>query len=287
MDTMTKPRVSLVLPAYNEAADLRSCLDAIMAQTVAPYEIIVVDNNSTDDTAAIAREYPGVRVLNESRQGVVFARSRGFDAARGDVIGRIDAETIIESNWVETVQRVFAADPALSATSGRMHYYDVALSTVVDACDGYFRRVLAVDLAARDNAFLQGANMALRVSSWRRVKSHVCNRGGMHEDFDLAIHLQDSGMKVTYNDHLRAGISARRTDVGFLSYFNYVRVSPHTYALHGKKRNGRTYWVYFMALLAYLPCRILYRGLDPTTRRFSLRRMLFLNLPARPDPTDI
>lgn len=258
-----------------------------MAQTIRPYEVIVVDNNSSDDTAAIAREYPGVRVLSEKRQGVVFARNCGFDAARGDIIGRIDAETIIEPNWVETVQHVFAADPELAATSGRMHYYDVALSTVVDACDGYFRRVLAVDLAARDNAFLQGANMALRARSWHRVKPHVCNRGGMHEDFDLAIHLQDSGMKVTYNDHLRAGISARRTDVGFLSYFNYVRVSPHTYALHRKKRNGRTYWVYFMALLAYLPCRILYRGLDPMTRRFSLHRMLFLNSVPRPDPTDI
>lgn len=258
-----------------------------MAQTVAPFEVIVVDNNSSDDTVAIAREYKGVRVISEKRQGVIYARSRGFDAARGDIIGRIDADTVIEPNWVEVVQRIFANDPALAATSGRMHYYDVALSTVVDACDGYFRRALANDLGARDIAFLQGANMALRKSSWRLVKPHVCSQGGMHEDFDLAIHLQDMGMKVSYDDHLRAGISARRTDVGFLSFLHYVRVNPHTYVLHGKNRIGRIYWVCLLALIAYLPCRILYRGLDPVTRRFSVRRMLFLNSLARPDPTDI
>lgn len=257
-----------------------------MAQTVAPYEVIVVDNNSSDDTAAIAREYPGVRVLHEPRQGVAFARNRGFNAAQGDIIGRIDADSIIEPNWIEVVQRIFADNPTLSATSGRMHYYDVALSPVVDACDGYFRRVLANDLGAHDIAFLQGANMALRATSWRLVKSYVCNQGGMHEDFDLAIHLQDMGLKVSYDDRLRAGISARRTDVGFLSFLHYVHVNPHTYVLHGKNHIGRIYWVCLLALIAYLPCRILYRGLDPATRRFSLRRMLFLDSLARPDPTD-
>jgi len=281
---MTKPRVSLVLPAYNEAAHLRACLDAIFAQTVRPHEVIVVDNNSTDETAAIARSYAGVRVLSEKRQGVVYARNRGFDAARGDIIGRIDADTIIEPTWVASLLRVFQEDENLAAASGRMHYYDVALSGLVDACDGYFRRALARQLEQQDLVFLQGANMGMRRTSWRHVREHVCGSGGFHEDFDLAIHLQELGLEVRYDDRLRAGISARRTDVGFLSFLNYVHMSPHTYAIHGKNRIHKIYGVSGLALIAYLPARLLHRGYDPRTERFSLKRVFTLRSISRPNP---
>ena len=272
----------MVLPAYNEAADLRSCLDAIMAQTVAPYEVIVVDNNSSDDTASIAAEYPGVRVLSEPRQGVVYARTCGFDAARGDIIGRIDADTLLKSNWIETVQRIFSDDAELAAVSGRVRYYDTAWKSAVNGFDHFFRKVLG-----GNKMFLQGVNMALRRDSWQLVREHVCLRGGLHEDFDLAIHLHDLGLRVGYDDRLLAGISLRRMNADFSSYLNYVRVQPRTFMDHGKYRVASVYIVAVLAVFAYVPCRLLYRGFDPERERFSLRRMLFLNSLARPDPTDI
>jgi glycosyltransferase involved in cell wall biosynthesis len=258
-----------------------------MAQTIAPYEVIVVDNNSSDGTMAIAREYPGVRVLREKRQGVVFARNRGFDAARGDIIGRIDADTIIELNWIETVQRIFSEDIGLAAASGRVHYYDMALSRVADPLDGYFRRALARDLRVMGTAFLQGANMALRRNSWQAVRGAACTQGEMHEDFDLAIHLCDLGLAVRYDGRLQAGISARRTDVGFLAFMDYARISPHTYAIHDRRHASRIYWVCLWALLGYVPGRLLYRGFDPELERFSFKRLLFLRQPSRPNPADM
>src|SRR4051812_42172740 len=101
--------VSIVIPVYNEADQLAACLQAIARQTVRPLEVIVVDNNSTDGTAAIAKRFPFVRLLTEKKQGVVHARNTGFKATRGGIIGRIDADTILPPTWVAQVQTIFTA----------------------------------------------------------------------------------------------------------------------------------------------------------------------------------
>lgn len=284
---MTKPRISLVLPAYNEAEHLRACLDAIAAQTVRPYEVIVVDNNSTDNTAKIAREYPWVRLLSERRQGVVFARNRGFNAARGDIIGRIDVDTHIRPDWIASVQNIFSQDNEIAAVSGVMHYYDIALPHVMDAIDLFFRKRVARALERTDTVFLQGASMAMKKSAWQLVRKHVCNRGGIHEDFDLAIHLQELGLKVRLSEDLHASLSARRIDVAFLDFAQYAWRSPHTYAQHEISSRRHMYHIVFMSLVGYIPGRILHRGYDPIMKTFSWRRVFTQQKLSRPDPTEV
>ncbi|HPG37472.1 MAG TPA: glycosyltransferase family A protein, partial [Candidatus Saccharibacteria bacterium] len=95
------PRISVVIPVYNEAAALPACLEALAGQTAPPFEVLVVDNNSTDDSVLVAARYPFVTVLHEKRQGVLHARSLGFTAARGDIIGRIDADTEVAPDWIK------------------------------------------------------------------------------------------------------------------------------------------------------------------------------------------
>src|SRR5260221_7568754 len=92
-------RISIIIPAYNEEGHLPACLDAIAAQTLKPDEVIVVDNNSTDKTVEIAKKYPFVKLLNEKRQGLRYTRNTGLDAATGDVIGRIDTDSILSPKW--------------------------------------------------------------------------------------------------------------------------------------------------------------------------------------------
>src|SRR5438128_1394037 len=85
-------RVSVVLCTYNRAVRLKAALDALLAQdTSLDYEVIVVDNNSSDDTASMVREVVGrrddcVRYVFEGRQGLSHARNRGIDEARADII---------------------------------------------------------------------------------------------------------------------------------------------------------------------------------------------------------
>jgi len=273
--------VSIVIPVYNEADHLAACLEAIAAQSVSPLEVIVVDNNSTDGTTSVAARFPFVRLLTEEKQGVVHARNRGFEAAQGEIIGRIDADTLLPSDWVERVDDIFD-NKIISAVSGSAHYYDFALARVADQIDFKLRGHLAKKLGQEN--FLWGANMAVRRSDWLSVRHELCSASQIHEDFDLGIHLQDHGFKVIYDETLQAGVSSRRVDTGFRSFVNYSLVSPRTYAMHGLKSRRHMYPVLIVCWAAYLPARLIYRSYNHETDSYSLSR-LFAASGSRVDPT--
>src|SRR6266446_10756886 len=96
--------LTIVIPVFNEQDHLAACLRAIGVQTIRPDEVIVVDNNSTDDSAEIAQQFPFVRLVREKQQGVLFAKNKGFKSAKSDIIGRIDADTILPQRWVQHVK---------------------------------------------------------------------------------------------------------------------------------------------------------------------------------------
>lgn len=275
-------RVSLVIPAYNEERHLRQCLAAIASQRVSAFEVILVDNNSSDKTAAIAAEYPFVRVVHESRQGVVFARDAGFDAARGDIIGRIDVDTLLDPDWVATVQHIFA-NGQIDAVSGSVRYDDMAWSRFASWVDLLCRRYLAHKLGRE--VYLFGSNMAIRRSAWRMVSHDVCRSAGMHEDFDLAIHLTRRGARVKFDERLHAAISVRRADTQLRNFYHYAMKSPKTYAMHRLASRRYMYPVVSLVLFTYIPMRALHRGFDPVSRRFSWRRVFVAPVTDRVDPT--
>lgn len=107
MDLSRLPLVSVIIPCYNAAAGLQDTLASLSAQNYPKdsWEIIVVDNNSTDQTAEVAQsfqpQFPKLSVLSEyTRQSSYAARNRGIDAARGEILAFIDADITVESDWL-------------------------------------------------------------------------------------------------------------------------------------------------------------------------------------------
>ena len=102
----TEPLCSVVIPTYNAAATLDATLAALAAQEgVAPFEVVVADNGSVDDSAEVARRWadrlPLLRVVDASRaRGVAAARNDGIRAARGDVVLLCDADDVTDPGWV-------------------------------------------------------------------------------------------------------------------------------------------------------------------------------------------
>jgi glycosyltransferase involved in cell wall biosynthesis len=89
----TPPTVSAVIPCYNAAPFLRETIDSVLNQTCPALEVIVVDDGSTDNSAAIAQSYGGpVCVIRQENQGESVARNRGMDEARGDWVALLDAD---------------------------------------------------------------------------------------------------------------------------------------------------------------------------------------------------
>jgi len=231
------PTVSIVIPAYNEERTIRACVVAALEQTVPAHEIVVVDNRSTDKTAAmldaLAIEFPEVPlvVVREDRQGIIPARDRGFEVATGDVYGRIDADSILEPGWVEAVQKTFT-DPSVAAATGPVIYYDMPLRRWGARADDNIRKAMLK--LTRDYHFLLGCNMAMRASSWDDIRSSVCadEADEMHEDLDLSIHLFERGHKVAYSSDIVSGMSARRLDSNPKAYYRYVGRWERTYDNH-------------------------------------------------------
>ncbi|HET7319982.1 MAG TPA: glycosyltransferase family 2 protein [Candidatus Saccharimonadales bacterium] len=269
-------RVSIVIPVYNEEERLGACLHAIAAQTVEPFEVIVVDNNSTDNTAAVARLYPFVAVLQEKRQGVVYARTTGFNAASGDIIGRIDADTVLAPDWVESLEQIFS-DKGVDAVSGAITYHDLPNRQLFGKVELFFRSRIAKKMG--DEVFLYGANMAIRKSAWRKARPHLCNAGGMHEDFDLAIHAEEAGAHVVFDKSLRADVSLRRFDTNIRDFWQYALLNPRTYKLHGRKSQRAMYTVIFLVLAFYWALKIMHRGYDTETGRFSWQKVFASTVP--------
>lgn len=121
------PSVSVVLPTYNRSVALVAAVDSVLTQTAVfdSYEVLVIDNNSTDDTATvvaeIARRSAGrVRHLTETRQGVAYARQAGIDAARAPVIALFDDDVLVSEQWVETIQRRFARHADVDCLGGKV-----------------------------------------------------------------------------------------------------------------------------------------------------------------------
>ena len=114
----------MIVCAYNEARCLPACLYSLLAQTRSPDEIIVVDNASTDQTGAVARAVPGVRVVVEPVKGLVVAREAARLAATGDILAYVDADCRVPLQWLERVERRFRRRAAVVAVTGPYRFYD-------------------------------------------------------------------------------------------------------------------------------------------------------------------
>lgn len=88
------PLVSVVIPAYNAAPFLSSALESVLAQTYKNYELLVIDDGSTDATAAVVKRLPIVRLLSQCHTGAGAARNRGIEASRGSLVAFLDADDI-------------------------------------------------------------------------------------------------------------------------------------------------------------------------------------------------
>jgi len=116
--------IATIVCAYNESRLLPACLYSLRAQTRPPDEILVIDNASTDATAAVARAVPGVRVVGEPQKGLVVARETGRRAARADVVAFVDADCRAPITWLERVESRFDRTDAPVAVTGPYRFYD-------------------------------------------------------------------------------------------------------------------------------------------------------------------
>jgi glycosyltransferase involved in cell wall biosynthesis len=184
-----RPRFSVVIPAYNEASFLGNCLDSLLDQDFrGRYEIIVVDNNSTDGTAAVASSR-GATVVHEPRPGVCSARQRGTELAGGEIIVSTDADTVFSSDWLTRIDQAFGADPALVAVAGPCRFVDPPWWGRVYTWT-LFHVVSLIALVTGRILYVTATNIAFRKSAWPGYDVEATQGG---DELDLLRRLRAHG----------------------------------------------------------------------------------------------
>lgn len=264
------PTVSVVIPCYNEEAAIAHCLAALAVQEPQAFEVIIVDNNCTDRTVAIANRFSFVKIVVEKQQGMTPARNAGMAAATGDVLARIDADTIVQTDWVKAIQTIFS-DEAVAAATGPVRYHDMPAKRTGQFFDQEIRA--ALDSVARDYRFLFGSNMAVRRDVWHSIAPELCNDDALHEDIDIALHIHEKSGLIKYDRSMVAGMSARRLEDKPKDFYKYVMKFERTYDAHNvKSLSART--PIFIYLATYFPMKMLRAVYDGEKHRFSLKKLI-------------
>jgi glycosyltransferase involved in cell wall biosynthesis len=227
------PQVSIVMSTYNRGLLLDDAVRSVLAQhepTAPPFELIVVDNNSTDGTREIVERFANldgrVRYLFEAQQGLSYARNAGIRAARAPIIAFTDDDVRAEPDWVSAIVRAFQEHPDADFVGGRVlpvwpdappawltrdHWTPLALADYGDA---------PIAVTSRRSICLVGANLSFRRpvfdlvgefgADFQRVKDGI----GSLEDHEFLLRLLRLGRSGVYDPRitLYAEIAANRLE---------------------------------------------------------------------------
>jgi len=195
--------ISVIVPVYNEEKYLRACVDSILAQTFRDFELILVDDGSTDNSSLICDDYAEkdyrVKVIHQKNGGVSSARNRGLDIANGEYVTFIDSDDWVLSDYLENLNARAAASKCDLITSGLIWWYN----DVKHDADT-LENVDIMDLSVESDL--------IRIISQKQMTSPVCKlyKLAIIKKYDLSFDI-----KIAFGED-------RDFNVRFLKYINNV-----------------------------------------------------------------
>lgn len=203
---------SVIIPVYNEKDYLERCLKALSEQTVKVDEIIVVDNNTTDGSVERAKKkYPDVTWLQEKTQGIVYARNKGFNSARGDILVKIDADSLVVPRWHEKMLADFE-DSNIDAWTGYVDNNELNKLFQPVANAVFLLLTYQSQRLTAGCVVMFGSNMAIRKEAWLQIRDELNMRNDIWEDLDMSLELKNKGLNTVLSKYRGAFISARSSN---------------------------------------------------------------------------
>ena len=228
VETPPPPVLSVVVCTYNRAHLLATAIDALLNQVqgTPPYEVIVVDNNSSDGTRDVVERFGSgmVRYAFEGRQGLSVARNHGVALAGADLVAFTDDDVQVEAHWVQSIVQAFSEHADVDMVGGKVE------PVWEEAPPAWLREAGPAPLALLDfgeDAFrvtperpiaLIGANVAIRRRAFDRiggfspVVQRVCDSIGSTEDYEFQMRLIGQGGGALYDPRIvvRAAVAPER-----------------------------------------------------------------------------
>lgn len=247
--TGAPPWISVVVPHYENPGGLRDCLAALAGQDAEgiPFEVLVVDNGSSEPPVALCAEFPETRLLLEPEPGPGHARTRGAAAARGAIVAFVDSDCCADPGWIAAIHRAFT-DPTITVAGGDVHIRlaDPRRMTMIEAYESVFG--YRMRLYVERDGFAATCNMAVRRDVFEAVGPFAGI--GVAEDMDWGRRASALGYRPHYIPAMRVETPARES-FGELAR-KWDRHIAHAYA--ERCRPGDTIrWVGRAALLVASP----------------------------------
>ena len=191
------PRVSVVVASFNGGRTLRACLESLRRLNYPEYEVILVDDGSTDDTPAIAKEFSEVRTIRQENRGLSVARNTGIAAASGEIVAFTDSDCRADGNWL----RYLVGDLLNSEFVGiGGHNFlppdDSLVAAAVMVSPGGPAHVMLTD---REAEHIPGCNMAFYKWALEEIGGFdpIFRKAG--DDVDVCWRLQQRGHKIGFS----------------------------------------------------------------------------------------
>jgi O-antigen biosynthesis protein len=243
IDDAKLPKASVVVCSYNGAATLDECLGSLVKLDYPDYEVILVDDGSTDHTRSILKKYPTVRCIHQSNQGLSVARNVGAQAAVGEVVVYTDSDCVADTDWLRYLLTALV-DNNLDAVGGPNvpPPSDCWTAHCVAHSPGGPSHVMSDDRTAEH---IPGCNMAFR-------RDKLLATGGFDpqfrvagDDVDFCWRFMDKGFRIGYSPsalvwhHRRNSIRAY-----FQQQAGYGRAEAMLHAKHPHRFNvlGAARW---------------------------------------------
>jgi glycosyltransferase involved in cell wall biosynthesis len=189
------PRVSVVVCTYNGARTLDQCLQSLLALDYPDYEVIVIDDGSTDDTRAILARFPAVRAIHQPNHGLSFARNVGLRHATGAIVAYTDSDCYADPDWLTLLAEQLKRSGAHAVGGPNLSPEEGGLAACVGAAPGQPTHVLESDQVAEH---VPGCNMAFRREALLAIGGFDYQYRKAGDDVDVCWRLQQAGMWITF-----------------------------------------------------------------------------------------
>ncbi len=189
------PRVSVVVCTYNGGRTLEQCLRSLGNLDYPDYDVIVVDDGSTDNTRAILARFPDVRAIHQPNRGLSVARNVGFAAATGVIIAYTDSDCYADPHWLTHLVHQFQCTAAAAVGGPNLTPEDGWLAACVAAAPGQPTHVLESDQVAEH---IPGCNMAFRREALAVINGFDPQYTKAGDDVDVCWRLQQAGYWIAF-----------------------------------------------------------------------------------------
>lgn len=239
-------KATVYIPAYNVEEFLARCIEGLLAQSLPPDEILVIDDGSRDRSAEIAAGYREVTLIRQSRnQGLAATRNAAMQAARNDLVASIDADCVAEPTWLATLVNSLIESKA-AGVGGKLR--EGVRNTLADRWRAAHMPQHWGDALVHHPQFLFGSNNLFRRSIVLEVGGYNEQMRTNGEDADLCDRLRASGYEFLYDPAARATHLRHDTTRSILdAYWRWWRFGVQAYARGVSLRSvlGHALFVHF------------------------------------------